>query len=126
MSVYTLDLSPWFPQSFGLSGRPLAVLPGEFGHFCPFALILTASASSAGVSVSFAMLCTSVCTFDVSEWFPQLFGSSECCFALRLYFQCTLSQRHPTLGVRVLSWSLRSAGGSIAMGSWPRDGRGCT
>ncbi|KIM57853.1 hypothetical protein SCLCIDRAFT_1116534 [Scleroderma citrinum Foug A] len=106
MSMYTLDLSPWFLQPFGLSGRPLAVLPG--------------------VSVSFAMLCTSVCTFDMSEWFPQLFGSSECCFVLQLYFQCMLSQRHPTLGVRVLSWSLRSAGGSIAMGLWPRDGCGCT
>ncbi|KIM53487.1 hypothetical protein SCLCIDRAFT_1222707 [Scleroderma citrinum Foug A] len=78
MSMYTLDLSAWFLQPFGLSGRPLAAL--------------------SGVSVSFAMLCMPVCTFDMSEWFPQLFGSSECRFAPRLYLQCVQSHRHSTLG----------------------------
>ncbi|KIM59044.1 hypothetical protein SCLCIDRAFT_1043103 [Scleroderma citrinum Foug A] len=109
MSMYTLDLSAWFPQPFGLSGRPLAALSG-------------------GVSVSFAILCTPVCTFDMSEWFPQLFCSSECRFTLRLFLQCALSHRHLTLGEssRRATWSLRSAGGSISMGSWSRDGCGCT
>ncbi|KIM70845.1 hypothetical protein SCLCIDRAFT_1207018 [Scleroderma citrinum Foug A] len=64
------------------------------------------AALSGGVSVSFAMLCMPVCTFDVSEWFPQLFGSSE------------VSRRGST-------WLVRSAGGSIAMGLWSRDGCGC-
>ena len=98
MSMYMLDLSAWFLQPFGLSGRPLAALSGEFGCFCSFRLLLTVSTSSGGVSVSFAMLCMPVCTFDMSEWFPQLFGSSECRFALRLYLQCVLSHRHSTLG----------------------------
>ena len=34
MSMYMLDLSAWFPQPFGLSGRPLAALSGEFGQLC--------------------------------------------------------------------------------------------
>ena len=38
MSMYTLDLSAWFPQPFGLSGRPLAALSGEFGRFSHFDL----------------------------------------------------------------------------------------
>ncbi|KIM62390.1 hypothetical protein SCLCIDRAFT_1215251, partial [Scleroderma citrinum Foug A] len=76
MSMYMLDLSAWFPQPFGLSGRPLAALSG-------------------GVSVLFAILCTPVCTFDMSKWSPQLFGLSECRFAL---WQCTLSHHQLTFG----------------------------
>ena len=98
MSMYMLDLSAWFPQPFGLSGRPLAALSGEFGRFCSFRLVLTVSASSGGVPVSFSILCKPVCTFDMSEWFRQLFGSSECRFALRLFLRCALSHRHLTLG----------------------------
>ena len=98
MSMYTLDLLVWFPQPFGLSGRPLAALSGEFGRFCSFRLVLTVSASSGGVPVSFSILCKPVCTFDMSEWFRQLFGSSECRFALRLFLRCALSHRHLTLG----------------------------
>ena len=89
MSMYMLDLSAWFPQPFSLSGRPLAALSGEFGRFCSFRLVLMVSTSSGGVSVSFAMLCMPVCTFDVSEWFPQLFGSSEC--ALTIFAVCAES-----------------------------------
>ncbi|KIM64898.1 hypothetical protein SCLCIDRAFT_1213006, partial [Scleroderma citrinum Foug A] len=93
MPMYTLDLSAWFPQPFGLSGHHLAALSG-------------------GVSVSFSMLCMPVCTFDVSEWFPQLFGSSECASTI-----FASSWRGST-------WLVRSASGSIAMGSWSRDGCG--
>ena len=59
----------------------------------------------------------------MSEWFPQLFCSSECRFALRLFLQCALSHRHLTLGESPLGEQLGRSVLLVVRYLWGR-GRG--
>ena len=111
-------LSMRFPQVFGLSGRCLTALLGEFGHFDPIWCILMVPASSVGVIECMHMFSVPGWWLDPSVSFAQPFALMVGGFGGFDSIRCVLTVSGVIVGVNVFVSTLGMSIDQVDVSTW--------